>query len=96
MIEREVVVKELIPSGMHDYMTTEEKEELEKADVKYRFMIGRVDDEVDNMVGITQIKILETPEDEQEEYQEMASFHMTGDAFKVFLEALADFTKEEN
>ena len=85
MIEKEIIVKELIPSLGADYGT----EDYEYADVKYKFMVIDVDNEV---VGISQIKILETPDEEEKEYQEVATLHMHKDAFKVFL----DLLKEKN
>lgn len=82
MIEKEIVVKELIPSLRNEYGM---EDDFEYADVKYKFMVVDVDNE---MVGISQIKILETPDEEEKEYQEVATFHMHKDAFKLFVELL--------
>lgn len=87
MIEKEITVKELIPSLGVEYGT----EDFEYADVKYKFMVVDVDDEI---VAISQVKILETPDEEEKEYQEVATFHMHKDAFKVFLDLLKE--KESN
>ena len=83
MIEKEITVKELIPSLGADYGT----EDFEYADVKYKFMVFDVDNEI---VAISQVKILETPDEEEKEYQEVATFHMHKDAFKVFLDLLKE------
>lgn len=83
MIEKEITVKELIPSLGADYGT----EDFEYADVKYKFMMMDVDNEI---VAISQVKILETPDEEEKEYQEVATLHMHKDAFKVFLDLLKE------
>lgn len=87
MIEKEIIVKELIPSLGADYGL----EDFEYADVKYKFMVIDVDNEI---VAISQVKILETPDEEEKEYQEVATLHMHKDAFKVFLDLLKE--KESN
>ena len=50
-------------------------------------MVVDVDNEI---VAISQVKILETPDEEEKEYQEVATFHMHKDAFKVFLDLLKE------
>jgi len=89
MVEREKVVEELIPirqeGGGGDPDT------FEYAPVKYKFMICNVDDE---MFGITQVKILETPDDEEKEYQEVATFHMHKDAFTAFEDMVSSFKRK--
>ena len=87
MIEKEITVKELIPSLGADYGM----EDFEYADVKYKFMVIDVDNEI---VAISQVKILDTPDEEEKEYQEVATLHMHKDAFKVFLDLLNQ--KESN
>jgi len=82
MIEKEIVVKELIPSLRSEYGM---EDDFEYADVTYKFMVVDVDNE---MVGISQIKILQTPDEEEKEYQEIATFHMHKDAFRVFVDLL--------
>ena len=82
MIEKEITVKELIPSLRNDYGS---EDDFEYADVKYKFFVGDVDHEI---VAVSQVKILDTPDEEEHEYQEVATFHMHKDAFKVFVEAI--------
>jgi len=98
MIERNVVVKELIPdsNGMAPDLVPEEErgELLKQADVLYKFQVGKVDDEEDGMIAVSQIKILQ--EEGENDYEEQATLHMTTAAFHIFMEALADFTKESN
>jgi hypothetical protein len=91
LIEKEIVVKELIPSLGADYGT----EDFEYADVTYKYFIANVDDET---VVISQLKILQTPDEEEKEHQEQATFHIQKDAFKVFAEMIAEFSasKEQN
>jgi len=91
MIEKEIVVKELIPSLGADYGM----EDFEYADVTYKYFIANVDDEI---VAISQLKILQTPDEEEKEHHEQATFHIQKDAFKVFAEMIAEFSasKEQN
>jgi hypothetical protein len=85
-IEREKTVKELVPvkqeGGGGDPDT------FEYADVRYKFLIAQVDDEI---VGVTQVKILDTPDEEEKEYQEVATFHMHKDAFVAFEDMVRTF-----
>jgi hypothetical protein len=85
LIEKEIAVKELIPSLGADYGM----EDYEYADVTYKYFIANVDDET---VAISQLKILETPDEEQKQHQEQATFHIQKDAFKVFAEMIAEFS----
>jgi len=91
LIEKEIAVKELIPSLGADYGM----EDYEYADVTYKYFIANVDDET---VAISQLKILETPDEEEKQHQEQATFHIQKDAFNVFAEMIAEFSasKEQN
>lgn len=98
MIEREVLVKELIPdpTALPAELVPEEErgDQLKSADVLYRFMVGKVDEEQDGMIAINQVKILK--EEGENDYEEQATLHMTTEAFHIFMETLADFTKGKN
>jgi len=98
MIERQIMVKELIPDPAAmpaDLVPEEERGDgLKSADVLYKFMVGKVDEESDGMIAINQVKILK--EEGENDYEEQATLHMTTQAFHIFMEALADFTKETN
>jgi hypothetical protein len=91
MTEREIVVQELIP------IATEggggDPDTFEHAPVKYKFMMANVDDEI---IGITQVKILDTPDEEEKEYQELATFHMHKDAFVAFADMVTSFNRKRN
>jgi hypothetical protein len=56
-------------------------------------MMANVDDEI---IGITQVKILDTPDEEEKEYQELATFHMHKDAFVAFADMVTSFNRKRN
>jgi phosphate uptake regulator len=89
LMEREKIVKELVP--IRNEGGAGDPDTFEYDDVKYKFMMAFVDDEI---VAITQIKILETPEDEEKEYQEVATFHMHKDAFIAFHDMVDAFKRK--
>lgn len=78
-IEREKVVKELIAIG-------EEGDTFEMSDVKYKHMIGMIDDDT---IGITQIKTIEG----EDGYEEVATFHMVNSAFVMFADMIQSFSR---
>lgn len=82
-IEREKVVKELIAIGEEGDADT-----FETTDVKYKYIIGMVDEDT---IGITQIKIIQ--DGEHEEYEEVATFHMVKSAFTMFADAIESFSR---
>ncbi len=91
LMEREKTVSELIPirqdTGAGDPDT------FEYSDVRYKFMMAFVDDEI---IAITQVKILDTPDEEEKEYQEVATFHMHKDAFTAFHDMVDAFKRKMN
>lgn len=89
LMEREKVVQELVP--IRQETGAGDPDTFEHAPVKYKFMIANVDDE---MVGVTQVKILETPDEEENEYQEVATFHMHKDAFTAFEDMVSSFKRK--
>jgi hypothetical protein len=88
-MEREKVVKELIPiandGGAGDPDT------FEYSDVKYKFFMTFVDEEI---IAVSQVKILETPDEEEKEYQEVATFHMHKSAFTAFEDMITTFKRK--
>lgn len=89
MMEREKVVQELIPiandGGGGDPDT------FEYSPVKYKFFMAFVDDEI---IAISQVKILDTPDEEEKEYQEVATFHMHKSAFIAFEDMVSTFKRK--
>lgn len=91
-VQRELIVKEMIHSGQQ--VETEDGEWtdlLHPKEVNYKFTIGHVDEEI---IGVTQVKTLQA-ENPDDMYEEVASFHMTVDAFKAFAEAVQTFEKNK-
>jgi hypothetical protein len=91
-VERELTVKEMVPTGQQiESDNGEWTDLLHPKEVNYKFTIGHVDEEI---IGVTQVKTLhaENPDDI---YEEVASFHMTVDAYKAFAEAVQTFEKNK-
>jgi hypothetical protein len=86
MIEKELTVRELIPTKQEG--GGGDPDTFEYADVRYKYFIAQVDPET---VAVSQVKILDTPDEEEKEYQEVATLHMHNDAFTVFENMIATF-----